>query len=129
MTEFCKLWFAGVVALGALFVAAGAARGGGKGDAVAGRSAFEKRCTGCHALDHEKVGPRLGGVVGRKAGSVSNFPYSDGVKKSGLVWNEQLLDQWLSDPESVVPDNDMTFRLNNPDERAAIIAFLKETGK
>jgi cytochrome c len=106
-----------------------AAVGGAKGDAVAGRSAFENRCTGCHALDHEKTGPRLAGVVGRKAGTVSAFPYSDAVKKSAVVWNEAVLDKWLTDPESVIPDTDMAFRLDNPVERAAIIAFLKETGK
>jgi cytochrome c len=57
------------------------------------------------------------------------FPYSDGLKRSNIVWNERLIDQWLTDPESLVPDNDMGFRLNSPDERTAIIAFLKETGK
>src|SRR5437763_14563185 len=100
-----------------------------KADTVAGRVAFEKRCTGCHALDRDKEGPRLAGVVGRKAGSVSAFPYSDAVKKSALVWNEAALDKWLTDPESIIPDTDMAFRLENPAERAAIIAFLKGTGK
>ena len=113
----------------AMFVATFAFVGGAKGDTIAGRSAFEKRCTGCHALDHEKTGPRLAGVVGRKAGTVSGFPYSDAVKKSALVWNEAALDKWLADPETVIPDTEMAFRLENPVERAAIIAFLKETGK
>jgi len=99
------------------------------GDPAAGRAAFEKRCTGCHALDHEKVGPRLGGVVGRKAGAIPNFNYSDALKKSGVVWNEEILDKWLTDPDSVVPDADMTFRLNDATERAVIIAYLKETQK
>ena len=117
------------LAVGSALLAAFAAVGGAKGDAVAGRSAFEKRCTGCHALDHEKTGPRLAGVVGRKAGTVSAFPYSDAVKKSAVVWNEAVLDKWLTDPESVIPDTDMAFRLDNPVERAAIIAFLKEAGK
>lgn len=124
-----KIILATAVALSVLFPAAVPVRGRAKGDAEAGGAAFEKRCTGCHALDHEKVGPRLAGVIGRKAGSIQTFPYSDAIKKSGLVWNEQLLDQWLSDPDSLIPDNDMAFRLNNADERAAIIAFLKETGK
>ena len=103
--------------------------GAAESDAAAGRTVFEKRCTGCHALDHEKEGPRLAGVVGRKAGAVSTFVYSDAVKKSAVVWTEALLDKWLTDPETVIPDNDMSFRLNNAVERAAIIAFLKETGK
>jgi cytochrome c len=113
-----------IALLGALAAAVGP-----KGDTDAGRAAFEKRCTGCHALDHEKTGPRLAGVVGRKAGTISSFPYSDAVKKSAVVWNEAILDKWLTDPESVIPDTDMAFRLDNPVERAAIIAFLKETGK
>src|SRR5215831_5614929 len=100
-----------------------------KSDAVAGRAAFEKRCTGCHALDHDKEGPRLAGVLGRKAGSVPGFPYSDTVRKSAIVWNEAVIDRWLSDPDSVIPDADMAFRLSSSAERAAIIAFLKETDK
>ena len=100
-----------------------------KGETIVGRSAFEKRCTGCHALDHEKTGPRLAGVVGRKAGTVPDFPYSDALKKSAVVWNEAILDRWLTDPETVIPDTDMAFRLDNPAERAASIEFLKETGK
>jgi cytochrome c len=102
---------------------------GARGETTGGRSAFEKRCTGCHALDHEKAGPRLGGVVGRKAGAVKAFPYSDAVKKSGVVWNEATLDRWLTNPEGVIPDTDMAFRLDSAAERAAIIAYLKETGK
>ena len=117
------------LAAGAALLAAFAAAGGAKGDTVAGRYAFEKRCTGCHALDHEKTGPRLAGVVGRKAGTVSGFPYSDAVKKSEVVWTETVLEKWLMDPETVIPDTDMAFRLDSPAERAAIIAFLKGTGK
>ena len=111
------------------FCAALVAAGGAKGDTGAGRSAFEKRCTGCHALDHEKSGPRLAGVVGRKAGAISTFPYSDALKQSKVVWSEAVLDKWLADPESVIPDAEMAFRLDNAVERAAIIAYLKEMGK
>ena len=117
------------LAAGAALLAPPAPVGAAKGDTVDGRSAFEKRCTGCHALDHEKEGPRLAGVVGRKAGAVSTFTYSDAVRKSGVVWTEATLDKWLTDPETVIPDNDMSFRLSNPAERAAIVAFLKGTRK
>jgi len=97
-----------------------------QGPSDAGRTAFEKRCTGCHALDREKVGPRLKGVFGRKAGTVPNFSYSDALKGSGVVWDESNLDKWLADPDSVLPGNDMSFRLDDARERAAIIAFLKQ---
>src|SRR5580698_5857 len=117
------------LAAGAVLLAPLTPVGAAQSDAAAGRTVFEKRCTGCHALDHEKEGPRLAGVVGRKAGTISTFVYSDAVKKSAVVWTEGLLDKWLMDPETVIPDNDMSLRLNNAVERAAIIAFLKETGK
>jgi cytochrome c len=116
------------IALGSTLIATFVS-GATKADVIAGRAAFEKRCGGCHALDRDKEGPRLAGVVGRKAGAVSAFPYSDALKKSAVVWNEAVLDKWLTDPEKVIPESDMAFRLDSPAERAAIIAFLKGTSK
>jgi cytochrome c len=96
------------------------------GDAGRGRDAFEKRCTGCHTLDKIKVGPRLRGVYGRPAGKDPEFMYSDAVKGASVTWEESTLDRWLTDTESVIPNNDMTFRLNDADERGDIIAYLKQ---
>jgi len=94
-------------------------------DPERGRQLFEKRCTGCHSLDKNKEGPRLRGVYGRRSGSISDFTYSDSLKASKIVWDERSLDQWLTNPEMVVRDNDMAFHVSNTDERAAIIEFLK----
>jgi cytochrome c len=91
-----------------------------------GRDAFEKRCTGCHALEKIKVGPPLRGVYGRHAGKDAQFAYSDAVKSTSVTWDEATLDRWLTDTESVIPDNDMSFRLNDPGERASIIAYLRQ---
>jgi cytochrome c len=91
-----------------------------------GRDVFQKRCTGCHSLDSAKVGPALRGVFGRRAASDSSFRYSDALKKSSVVWDAQTLDRWLADPEALVPDNEMAFRLENAAERAAIIEYLKQ---
>ena len=91
-----------------------------------GRELYEKRCTGCHSLDGVKVGPPLRAVFGRRAAADPSFPYSEALKKSGLSWNETNLDRWLTDPEALVPDSDMAFRSNQAEERAAIIAYLKE---
>ena len=91
-----------------------------------GKQVFEKRCTGCHALDNEKAGPRLRGVYGRSAANLASFPYSDALRKSGITWDSDTLDKWLTDPDTFVPDNDMTFRVANPEERAAIIGYLKQ---
>jgi cytochrome c len=90
-----------------------------------GKELFEKRCGGCHAMDRNKEGPRLGGVYGRAAGSVESFEYSAALKRSGITWTEETLDQWLTDTDKVVPENDMAFRVSKPDERLEIISWLK----
>jgi cytochrome c len=97
-------------------------RGQGRED---GKVLFEKRCGGCHALDRDKEGPRLGGVYGRPAGSLDSFQYSDALKKSKLKWVEDTLDKWLTDTEKLVPNNDMTFHVEKAEERSEIIAYLK----
>ncbi len=94
-------------------------------DSGRGRDAFEKRCTGCHSLDKTKVGPALRGVYGRIAAKDPQFTYSDAMKKASVTWDESTLDRWLADTESVIPDNDMAFRLNDPVDRANIIAYLR----
>ena len=93
------------------------------------KALFEKRCGGCHALDRDKEGPRLGGVYGRTAGSVDSFQYSEALKKSGIKWTSENLEIWLTDTEKLVPNNDMTFHVEKADERNAIIAYLKNPGK
>lgn len=96
------------------------------GDAQRGRDAFEKTCTGCHALDRAKVGPRLRNVYGRGAGKDAEFSYSDAMKGASVTWDDATLDRWLADTESVIPGNDMSFRLNDAGKRADIIAYLKQ---
>jgi cytochrome c len=90
-----------------------------------GQSLFQRRCTGCHALAADHEGPRLRGVVGRIAGTVKTFQYSEALQNAKHTWDEATLDKWLTDTESVVPDNDMSFRVPKPEERAAIISYLR----
>src|SRR5436305_9299429 len=92
-------------------------------DPKKGKDLFQRRCTGCHRLDEIRSGPRLRGVVGRAAGADPGYPYSQALKSSKLIWDDATLDQWLTDPQALVPDNDMPFRVANPDERAGIIAY------
>jgi cytochrome c len=108
-----------LLVVGSSQFAAGQSTGGGK-------ELFEKRCSGCHALDRDKKGPRLRGVYGRVAGSVESFQYSDALKKSKITWTDETLDQWLTDTEKLVPGNDMTFHVEKNAERADIIAYLKQ---
>jgi cytochrome c len=94
-----------------------------------GKALFEKRCGGCHGLDRDKEGPRLGGVYGRTAGTIESFQYSEALKNSRIKWTEETLDKWLTDTEKLVPNNDMTFHVEKTDERSEIIAYLKRSGK
>jgi cytochrome c len=98
---------------------------GGEGDADRGKAVFNKRCTGCHSLEINGEGPKLGGVYGRKAGSVPGFEYSQGLKSSGIIWNDATLEKWLSGPDSVVPDAKMDFYVPKAEERRDLIAFFK----
>jgi cytochrome c len=110
-----------LIVASAVFTAAGWTQ-----PAARGKELFERRCTGCHALDHDKEGPRLGGVYGRLSGSVASFQYSDALKKAHINWDTESLDKWLTDPEKLVPDNDMAFHVENAAERSEIISYLKQ---
>ncbi|SNB75850.1 cytochrome c [Arboricoccus pini] len=97
------------------------------GDPAKGEKVFA-RCKACHNADSDqnKIGPHLSGVVGRKAGSVADFDYSDAMKNSGLTWDEATLTKYLKDPKGVVPNNKMAFTgLKKDDEIANVIAYLK----
>ena len=63
---------------------------------------------------------------GGKAARAPKFPYSDALKKAQITWDNSTLDRWLADPDALVPDNDMSFRLENADERAAILFYLRQ---
>jgi len=94
-------------------------------DAAKGKEVFQRRCGGCHSLDRSMEGPRLRGVYGRRSGSAPDFQYSEALKKAKITWDDGALDKWLTDTEALVPDNDMTFRVQGADERRDIIAYLK----
>jgi len=87
---------------------------------------YQKRCTGCHDFDKDKEGPRLRGVFGKKAATLSTtFEYSEALKSSNVVWDAPSLDQWMKEPEKIVPKTDMFFRVPRAAERADIIAYLQ----
>ena len=95
------------------------------GDAIRGESVFEKRCTGCHAMEGNREGPRLSGVFGRKAGSVAGFDYSAALKNSGITWDETTLEKWLKDPDIFVPGNNMDFYVPSAQERSDLISYFR----
>jgi cytochrome c len=106
-----------------------------KGDPELGADVF-KKCRACHMLGvgaRSAVGPPLNGIVGRKAGAVDGYAYSDNMRElgaGGLRWNEDQLDRYLANPKSMVPRGKMAFPgLRDPLDRADLIAYLKSFGK
>lgn len=97
------------------------------GDPTRGKELFEKRCIGCHALTQNHEGPRLQGVYGRTSGTVAGFAYSSALKKAHIVWDENSLDKWLTDPDLFIPGNNMDFLVSKPQERRDLIGFLKQS--
>jgi cytochrome c2 len=98
-------------------------------DPVHGKQLFSERCTACHALDANKAGPQLAGVVGRKAGTVPGYHYSAALKSAGLVWSRDNLDRWLADPKKFVPGVRMPVRVLDAPSRHDLIAYLQSVGE
>ena len=96
------------------------------GDVEAGRAAYQMRCAACHSVDFNGIGPAHRGVFGRNAAQAVGFGgYSKALKSSGLVWTEQNLDRWLTDPEKLVPGQAMGVSVPEGTTRADLIAYLK----
>lgn len=94
-------------------------------DAVRGEQLYA-RCTACHALATDRVGPRHCGLLGRRAGSVAGFEYSAAMRKSGLVWDEKTLNLFLAKPLALVPGSTMTYDgISDARDRGDLIAYLK----
>ncbi|MDR2296775.1 MAG: c-type cytochrome [Comamonas sp.] len=84
------------------------------------------RCAACHALAYDRVGPHHCGLLGRRAGSVPGFAYSQAMKNSGLIWDEKTLDRFLAQPMKVVPGTTMTYAgIPDSKERSDLIVYLK----
>ena len=97
--------------------------------AQGGEQTFNNNCRTCHSWkkDDNRLGPNLNGVVGRKAGAVQGFAYSESLKKSGITWDEATLDNFIANPDGVVPNNNMKpfTGVGDAGTRKQIIDFLK----
>jgi cytochrome c len=123
------LRFIRVLALAALFATPAAYASDANGDAVNGKQLFEASgCPACHGVtkeDNAKVGPNLVGVVGRKAGTTpSLLGPSENMKKYGVTWSAETLDEFLLNPSAKVPGTAMAGILTDPQQRADVIAYL-----
>lgn len=99
-----------------------------EGDPARGQRVF-RVCGACHTLTPgwHRTGPSLAGVWGRRSASVADFSrYSTALMQSNLVWNGEMLDAWLADPQRLVPGNGMVFGgIDEPQARADLIAYLR----
>ena len=101
------------------------------GDAGRGEARFQD-CAACHKLDAgaNNVGPSLHGIFARKAGELADFHYSPAMKRSGIVWTPETLEQFIADPQGMVPGNRMPFAgLASAGDRADLIAYLTKASK
>ena len=94
-----------------------------------GATLFKQQCAVCHTLSQSepmRQGPPLVKIVGRPAGKVDGFKYSEAMSKADFAWDETRLNAWLTNPQAVIPGVTMVYRQAKPETRAAIIAFLRE---
>jgi len=97
-------------------------------DAARGAKLFEE-CRACHALERgtQGVGPDLHGLFGRKAASLDDFRYSPALKRSGITWSAKTLDDYVADPQKVVPQNRMPYAgMPEARDRADLIRYIQD---
>jgi cytochrome c len=94
------------------------------GSAIKGKEIYDARCSACHSVDDNRVGPMHLGVFGRKAGGVKSYRYSDALAKSKVIWNRDSLTAWLANPEMLIPGQRMGYAMDNDKDREDMVAYL-----
>lgn len=118
------IWITATAAAAALV---GLAAQPGQASSVSARPAAFAQCAGCHSTEPGKnlFGPSLAGVSKRRAGSLPGYAYSPALKKSGISWNAQTLDRWLTSPSKAVPGTKMPLAgVPDPSTRKALVNYL-----
>jgi len=124
MKQAAVLMFALLLTSGLLSTQAVAA-----GDAEAGGKLFSKTCGGCHQVGESArggFGPQLNGIIGRTAGSTTDYQYSDAMKNSGVVWTREKLAAYIENPKGVVSGTRMIFwGISDPEKIENLLAYLQ----
>lgn len=118
----------------ALFALAAVAAGAEEiGDAERGEALFKKQCSACHQIGEgakNRVGPRLNGLFGRRAGALEDFTYSKSMARmgaDGLTWTLETLDAYVHNPKALVSGTRMNYRgMADPEARLALLAYIRE---
>ena len=114
-----------------LVMASGAGTALAAGDPEAGAKVFLV-CKTCHQIGEgakNAIGPEQNGLVGRKAGSVEGYNYSEANKSSGITWTEDKLKEYLRDPKAMIPGTKMAFAGLKDDQKIDdLIAYVKQFG-
>ncbi len=97
-------------------------------DSERGSEVFKTQCSSCHSDRPQKnlIGPSLFGVVGRQAGQVRGFLYSPANRESGIIWEPETLDEYLTAPQIFLPGTFMTYPgLKDSQKRSDLVEYLK----
>ena len=89
-----------------------------------------KKCAACHSISKggaNKIGPALWGVIGRKAGAISDYKYSKALAAHGKIWSFEEMNGFLIKPKEWIKGTKMAFAgLKNAKDRAAVILYMNE---
>ena len=89
-----------------------------------------KKCAACHSIKEggaNKIGPALWGVIGRKAGAISDYKYSKALVAHGKIWSFEEMNGFLIKPKEWIKGTKMAFAgLKNAKDRAAVILYMNE---
>ncbi|WP_454621756.1 c-type cytochrome [Bradyrhizobium cenepequi] len=116
-----------------LLASSGFERAAAQGADASGQQLFNNACRTCHTTKEgdNRIGPHLHNIIGRKAGSLPNYRYSEAMQSADFVWDEDKLGRFIEHPDALVPGNGMTpyTGVRSAEDKAKIIAFLKSSSQ